>query len=192
MRTLSEITAEENGHTNQDTLGGFNKRQGNSAAENHGYNKPSGESPGGSQLLCLPGSKSGKDSSCRLLTAWPANSFVEACESPHGYGSELEPGIPFAPSQGPLEDSHHYRSLKPNRQLGNMVEIAKQLQVTNNKRKVRDENLCEKHNEVLRFYCKDDKEAVCLLCEISHEHRNHAVVPLDDTSLEYKVGQILD
>ncbi|XP_048347972.1 E3 ubiquitin-protein ligase TRIM39-like isoform X2 [Sphaerodactylus townsendi] len=67
-----------------------------------------------------------------------------------------------------------------------MVEIAKQLQVTNNKRKVRDENLCEKHNEVLRFYCKDDKEAVCLLCEISHEHRNHAVVPLDDTSLEYK------
>ncbi|XP_053234519.1 E3 ubiquitin-protein ligase TRIM39 isoform X1 [Podarcis raffonei] len=78
-----------------------------------------------------------------------------------------------------------HRILRPNRQLGNMVEIAKQLQVTN-KRKVRDENLCEKHNEVLRLFCKDDQEAVCLVCEISHEHRSHTVVTLDDASLEYK------
>ncbi|XP_053147098.1 E3 ubiquitin-protein ligase TRIM39-like isoform X3 [Hemicordylus capensis] len=78
-----------------------------------------------------------------------------------------------------------HRTLKPNRQLGNMVEIAKQLQVTN-KRKVRDENLCEKHNEVLRLFCKEDQEAVCLVCEISHEHRSHTVVSLDDASLEYK------
>ncbi|XP_039217073.1 E3 ubiquitin-protein ligase TRIM39-like isoform X3 [Crotalus tigris] len=78
-----------------------------------------------------------------------------------------------------------HRSLKPNRQLGNMVEIAKQLQVTN-KRKIRDENLCEKHNEVLRLFCKEDQEAVCLACEISHEHRSHTVVSLDDASQEYK------
>ncbi|XP_061475059.1 E3 ubiquitin-protein ligase TRIM39 isoform X5 [Rhineura floridana] len=78
-----------------------------------------------------------------------------------------------------------HRTLKPNRQLGNMVEIAKQLQVTN-KRKVRDENLCEKHHEVLRLFCKDDQEAVCLVCEISHEHRSHTVVSLDDASLECK------
>lgn len=79
-----------------------------------------------------------------------------------------------------------HRTLKPNRQLGNMVEIAKQLQAT--KRKVRDESLCEKHNEVLNLFCKEDQEAVCLVCEISHDHRSHTVVPLDDASLEYKVG----
>lgn len=78
-----------------------------------------------------------------------------------------------------------HRSLKPNRQLGNMVEIAKQLQVTN-KRKVRDENLCKKHNEVLRLFCKEDQEAVCLVCEISHEHRSHTVISLDDASQENK------
>ncbi|XP_042310983.1 E3 ubiquitin-protein ligase TRIM39-like [Sceloporus undulatus] len=78
-----------------------------------------------------------------------------------------------------------HRSLKPNRQLANMVEIAKQLQVTN-KRKIRDENLCEKHNEVLRLFCKEDQKAVCLVCEISHEHRSHTVVSLDDASQEYK------
>ncbi|XP_062825644.1 E3 ubiquitin-protein ligase TRIM39 isoform X2 [Anolis carolinensis] len=78
-----------------------------------------------------------------------------------------------------------HRSLKPNRQLGNMVEIAKQLQVTN-KRKVRDENLCKKHNEVLGLFCKEDQEAVCLVCEISLEHRSHTVVSVDDASQEYK------
>ncbi|XP_077689638.1 E3 ubiquitin-protein ligase TRIM39 isoform X1 [Eretmochelys imbricata] len=77
-----------------------------------------------------------------------------------------------------------HRTLKPNRQLGNMVEIAKQLQAT--KRKVRDESLCGKHNEVLNLFCKEDQEAVCLVCEISHDHRSHTVVPLDDASLEYK------
>uniref|UniRef100_K7FT40 Tripartite motif containing 39 n=1 Tax=Pelodiscus sinensis TaxID=13735 RepID=K7FT40_PELSI len=77
-----------------------------------------------------------------------------------------------------------HRTLKPNRQLGNMVEIAKQLQVT--KRKVRDESLCGKHNEALNLFCKEDQQAVCLVCEISHDHRSHTVVPLDDASLEYK------
>ncbi|XP_030399602.1 E3 ubiquitin-protein ligase TRIM39-like isoform X1 [Gopherus evgoodei] len=77
-----------------------------------------------------------------------------------------------------------HRTLKPNRQLGNMVEIAKQLQAT--KRKVRDESLCGKHNEVLNLFCKEDQEAVCLVCEISHDHRSHTVMPLDDASLEYK------
>ncbi|XP_074873267.1 E3 ubiquitin-protein ligase TRIM39 [Carettochelys insculpta] len=77
-----------------------------------------------------------------------------------------------------------HRTLKPNRQLGNMVEIAKQLQAT--KRKVRDESLCRKHNEALNLFCKEDQEAVCLVCEISHDHRCHTVVPLDDASQEYK------
>uniref|UniRef100_G1KL65 E3 ubiquitin-protein ligase TRIM39 n=1 Tax=Anolis carolinensis TaxID=28377 RepID=G1KL65_ANOCA len=65
-----------------------------------------------------------------------------------------------------------HRSLKPNRQLGNMVEIAKQLQVTN-KRKVRDENLCKKHNEVLGLFCKEDQEAVCLV----HNNNKQLYVP---------------
>ncbi|KAL7986306.1 hypothetical protein Chor_011472 [Crotalus horridus] len=84
-----------------------------------------------------------------------------------------------------------HRSLKPNRQLGNMVEIAKQLQVTN-KRKIRDENLCEKHNEVLRLFCKEDQEAVCLACEISHEHRSHTVEKMQKClePLEKKLQEI--
>lgn len=84
-----------------------------------------------------------------------------------------------------------YRSLRPNRQLGSMVEIAKQLQAV--KRKIRDESLCPQHHEALSLFCYEDQEAVCLICAISHTHRAHTVVPLDDATQEYKVGnQILD
>lgn len=79
-----------------------------------------------------------------------------------------------------------YRSLRPNRQLGSMVEIAKQLQAV--KRKIRDESLCPQHHEALSLFCYEDQEAVCLICAISHTHRAHTVVPLDDATQEYKVG----
>ncbi|XP_042539997.1 E3 ubiquitin-protein ligase TRIM39 isoform X3 [Dipodomys spectabilis] len=77
-----------------------------------------------------------------------------------------------------------YRSLRPNRQLGSMVEIAKQLQAV--KRKIRDEILCSQHHEALSLFCYEDQEAVCLICAISHTHRAHTVVPLDDATQEYK------
>lgn len=79
-----------------------------------------------------------------------------------------------------------YRSLRPNRQLGSMVEIAKQLQAV--KRKIRDESLCPQHHEALSLFCYEDQEAVCLICAISHTHRAHNVAPLDDATQEYKVG----
>ncbi|XP_058141473.1 E3 ubiquitin-protein ligase TRIM39 isoform X1 [Dasypus novemcinctus] len=77
-----------------------------------------------------------------------------------------------------------YRSLRPNRQLGSMVEIAKQLQAA--KRKIRDESLCPQHHEALSLFCYEDQEPVCLICAISHTHRAHTVVPLDDATQEYK------
>lgn len=77
-----------------------------------------------------------------------------------------------------------YRSLRPNRQLGSMVEIAKQLQAV--KRKIRDESLCPQHHEALSLFCYEDQEAVCLICAISHTHRAHNVAPLDDATQEYK------
>ncbi|KAL4838030.1 hypothetical protein H8958_018754 [Nasalis larvatus] len=80
-----------------------------------------------------------------------------------------------------------YRSLRPNRQLGSMVEIAKQLQAV--KRKIRDESLCPQHHEALSLFCYEDQEAVCLICAISHTHRAHTVVPLDDATQEYKTPQ---
>ncbi|XP_009584771.1 PREDICTED: E3 ubiquitin-protein ligase TRIM39-like [Fulmarus glacialis] len=78
-----------------------------------------------------------------------------------------------------------HRALRPNRQLGNMVEAARQLRGV--KRKAGGESRCQAHGQALARFCRDDQAPVCLLCEISHAHRAHALVPLDDAALEYKV-----
>ncbi|XP_074710371.1 E3 ubiquitin-protein ligase TRIM39 isoform X2 [Strix uralensis] len=77
-----------------------------------------------------------------------------------------------------------HRALRPNRQLGNMVEAARQLRGA--KRKASEESRCQAHGQALARFCRDDQAPVCLLCEISHAHRAHALVPLDDAALEYK------
>ncbi|KAM6396187.1 E3 ubiquitin-protein ligase TRIM39-like isoform 2-T2 [Rhynochetos jubatus] len=77
-----------------------------------------------------------------------------------------------------------HRALRPNRQLGNMVEAARKLRGA--KRKTGEESRCRVHGQVLVRFCRDDQAPVCLLCEISHAHRAHALVPLDDAALEYK------
>ncbi|XP_074990760.1 E3 ubiquitin-protein ligase TRIM39 isoform X1 [Calonectris borealis] len=77
-----------------------------------------------------------------------------------------------------------HRALRPNRQLGNMVEAARQLRGV--KRKAGGESRCQAHGQALARFCRDDQAPVCLLCEISHAHRAHALVPLDDAALEYK------
>lgn len=77
-----------------------------------------------------------------------------------------------------------HRSLRPNRQLGNMVEAARQLR--GSKRKAGEENRCPLHGQALIRFCRDDEAPVCLLCEISHAHRAHRLVPLDAAALEYK------
>ncbi|NXT92313.1 TRI39 ligase, partial [Anhinga rufa] len=77
-----------------------------------------------------------------------------------------------------------HRAIRPNRQLGNLVEAARQLCGT--KRKAGEESHCQAHGQAFARFCRDDQAPVCLLCEISHAHRAHALVSLNDAALEYK------
>ncbi|XP_074023839.1 LOW QUALITY PROTEIN: E3 ubiquitin-protein ligase TRIM39-like, partial [Numenius arquata] len=78
-----------------------------------------------------------------------------------------------------------HRSLRPNRQLGNMVEAARQLR-RGLKRKRDQENRCPAHGQELARFCREDQTPLCLLCEISHPHRAHRLLPLEEAALEYK------
>ncbi|XP_062978505.1 E3 ubiquitin-protein ligase TRIM7-like [Elgaria multicarinata webbii] len=73
------------------------------------------------------------------------------------------------------------RSLKPNRQLANVVEIAKELKPERGGGKV-----CEWHQEPLKLFCKDDAAPICVVCDRAKEHRAHNVVPLQEAAQEYK------
>ncbi|XP_050816201.1 nuclear factor 7, brain-like [Gopherus flavomarginatus] len=71
-----------------------------------------------------------------------------------------------------------------NWQLANRVEQVKHLHVeAEREQKV---NLCARHKEELKWFCEDDREAICVICRESKEHRAHMVVPIEDSAQEDK------
>ncbi|XP_024067117.1 E3 ubiquitin-protein ligase TRIM39-like isoform X1 [Terrapene carolina triunguis] len=71
-----------------------------------------------------------------------------------------------------------------NWQLANRVEQVKHLHVeAEREQKV---NLCAIHKEELKLFCEDDREAICVICRESKEHRAHTVVPIEDSAQEDK------
>ncbi|KAH0630525.1 hypothetical protein JD844_013622 [Phrynosoma platyrhinos] len=75
------------------------------------------------------------------------------------------------------------RSLRPNWQLANMVEIAKELRSQKGEGKGKG---CEKHQEPLKLFCKDHEYPICVVCDRSKEHENHKLIPLDEALEAYK------
>ncbi|XP_032997865.1 zinc finger protein RFP-like [Lacerta agilis] len=78
------------------------------------------------------------------------------------------------------------RSLIPNWPLENFVEIAKKLSLQEGKEEGGKEKVCEKHQEPLKLFCKEDGAPICLVCDRSNEHKCHEAIPLKEASKEYK------
>ncbi|XP_032998401.1 zinc finger protein RFP-like [Lacerta agilis] len=78
------------------------------------------------------------------------------------------------------------RSLIPNRQLANFVELIKNLSRQEGKEEGGKGRVCEKHQEPLKLFCKRDEAPICVVCDRSKEHKHHEVIPLEEASQEYK------
>ncbi|XP_078497595.1 E3 ubiquitin-protein ligase TRIM39-like [Lissotriton helveticus] len=74
--------------------------------------------------------------------------------------------------------------LRPNRQLANVVEIAKQLQVSTVI--PQEVNLCREHEEKLKLFCEVDQKPICVVCSMSRDHKQHMVLPIREAAQEYK------
>ncbi|XP_066541698.1 E3 ubiquitin-protein ligase TRIM35-like [Hoplias malabaricus] len=48
----------------------------------------------------------------------------------------------------------------------------------------RAETLCNLHHETLKLFCLEDKEPVCIVCQVSKLHSKHGFRPLDEAALE--------
>ncbi|XP_059570919.1 zinc finger protein RFP [Alligator mississippiensis] len=77
------------------------------------------------------------------------------------------------------------RNLNPNRQLANVVEIAKRLHVQKAEG-ARGQRVCGEHGEALKLFCQDDETPICVVCNRSRVHRAHNVVPVEEAAEEYK------
>ncbi|XP_024053707.1 zinc finger protein RFP-like [Terrapene carolina triunguis] len=65
-------------------------------------------------------------------------------------------------------------NLRPNWQLGNLVEKMKHVAV------------CARHKKTLDLFCEEDREAVCVVCERSLQHRSHTVLLIEEAGQKYK------
>lgn len=76
--------------------------------------------------------------------------------------------------------SFHIDDLRSNKQLGNLIELIKEMEVTE------DELVCEAHGEQLQLFCEDDGQLICWRCERASEHQGHATELVEDVCQGYK------
>uniref|UniRef100_A0A8C5Y0J1 Tripartite motif containing 68 n=1 Tax=Microcebus murinus TaxID=30608 RepID=A0A8C5Y0J1_MICMU len=76
------------------------------------------------------------------------------------------------------------RNLSPNWQLASVVEKVRLLRLHLGMGPKGD--VCERHGEQPKVFCKDDGLVMCEACSRSPEHEAHSVMPVEDVAWEYK------
>ncbi|XP_067425474.1 zinc finger protein RFP-like [Emydura macquarii macquarii] len=107
------------------------------------------------------------------------HNFCRACISQCWEGSDTGVSCPQC------RETVQQRNLRPNRQLANMVEIAKRLSFQAAKGSG-GEKVCGEHQEALKLFCEEDQTTICVVCDRSRAHRTHTVVPIAEAAQEYK------
>ncbi|XP_044839260.1 E3 ubiquitin-protein ligase TRIM39-like [Mauremys mutica] len=107
------------------------------------------------------------------------HNFCRACITQCWEGSDTAASCPQC------RKTVQQRNLRPNRQLANMVEIAKRLNLQAAKG-AGGQRVCGEHQETLKLFCEEDQTSICLVCHLSRAHRDHTVVPLEEAAQEYK------
>ncbi|XP_050776906.1 zinc finger protein RFP-like [Gopherus flavomarginatus] len=107
------------------------------------------------------------------------HNFCRTCISQCWEGSNTATSCPQC------RETVQRRNLRTNRQLANVVEIAKRLSLQAAKGAEGD-GVCERHQEALKLFCEDDQTPICVICRESQTHRAHTVVPTEEAAQEYK------
>ncbi|XP_075774655.1 zinc finger protein RFP-like isoform X5 [Pelodiscus sinensis] len=88
--------------------------------------------------------------------------------------------------QAPLSpqgrDTEQQGPLRPNRQLANVVELAKPLSFQAAER-ARWDGVCGEHQEALKWFCEENQTPICVVCDRSQAH---TVVLIQEDAQEYK------
>ncbi|KAM7145524.1 zinc finger protein RFP-like isoform 1-T1 [Macrochelys suwanniensis] len=107
------------------------------------------------------------------------HNFCRACISQCWEGSATAASCPQC------RETVQQRNLRPNRQLANVLEIAKRLSFQAAKG-AGGGGVCGEHQEALKLFCEEDQTPICVVCDRSRAHRAHTVVPIQEAAQEYK------
>ncbi|XP_067865765.1 E3 ubiquitin-protein ligase TRIM39-like [Heterodontus francisci] len=76
------------------------------------------------------------------------------------------------------------RNVRPNCFVSNIVESVRKLSPA--QKQAETDLHCEEHDEKLKLFCSDDQRAICVVCSMSREHKDHAVSPIKEAAELYK------
>ncbi|XP_042200768.1 E3 ubiquitin-protein ligase TRIM39-like [Callorhinchus milii] len=76
------------------------------------------------------------------------------------------------------------RCVRPNRTLSNMVESVQRLSLNLRLEEVGIQ--CEEHEEKLKLFCETDQRAICVVCAMSRDHKDHTVIPIKEAAELHK------
>uniref|UniRef100_K7F8D1 Uncharacterized protein n=1 Tax=Pelodiscus sinensis TaxID=13735 RepID=K7F8D1_PELSI len=102
------------------------------------------------------------------------HSYCQACITQ--YWGDLTTNVSDHSAQG---------NLRPNRQLRSIVDAARALRLLAGKEPAA-ERLCEKHQEPLKLFCREDEIPICVVCDRSKGHRAHTVIPAKEAAEEFQ------
>ncbi|XP_075768566.1 zinc finger protein RFP-like [Pelodiscus sinensis] len=80
----------------------------------------------------------------------------------------------------------HKENLRANRELKNIVESINQLSGLQREEESGRISQCQKHQEPLKLYCKNDQCPICVICRESQAHFTHTVVPMEEAVQEHR------
>ncbi|XP_015415633.1 PREDICTED: tripartite motif-containing protein 34 isoform X4 [Myotis davidii] len=107
------------------------------------------------------------------------HSFCQACITDNK-ASEIGPG---GESSCPVCGVRYsLGNLWLNQHLANIVERVKEVKLSPEEGQKKD--LCLSHGERLRLFCKEDRKAICQLCEWSREHCGHQIFLMEEVVKE--------
>ncbi|CAM5097964.1 unnamed protein product [Natator depressus] len=107
------------------------------------------------------------------------HNFCQACITQCWEGPDTDTCCPQC------RETFPQRTLRPNRQLGNFAEIAKQLSFQT-AAAAGGGDLCNVHQEPFKLFCNQDQMLICVICRESQAHRAHRVVPTEEAAREHK------
>ncbi|XP_053235212.1 E3 ubiquitin-protein ligase TRIM7-like [Podarcis raffonei] len=116
-----------------------------------------------------------------VIIAECGHNFCRSCLTQYWGKSEGEASCPLC------RETVEQDSIRRNLQLANVVEITKKFSLLGRKEEAKGKGrVCEKHQEPLKLFCKEDEAPICLVCDKAKEHKSHEAVPIEEASLEYK------
>ncbi|XP_059571073.1 zinc finger protein RFP [Alligator mississippiensis] len=107
------------------------------------------------------------------------HNFCRACITQCWEGAETDVTCPQC------RQTFAQRLLGPNRQLANVVEVVKGLNV-GSVEGAGGKMVCEQHGEALKLFCETDQVLMCVICRESRVHRAHPVAPIQEAAQQCK------